>query len=224
MIRSGQCARALVVAFVLMCFAWTAGASAQQTAQEPSQPPLGDVARRQRQQPKTAKLVVSDDDLPLSHTHRITGTAAMTKMIPYITFTGVVPDSITVSTVLDPKQKIHVLFGPEEVESCFDLDGAETTYLQKFPKIFGGTVRVLFDSNETIQGYPSRVARIEIIHDVLGKVAGSVVFVRVPMAMLTATCVYRAEDRAEGESDCKTYIDSLEINVPKKYIGFQGYR
>jgi hypothetical protein len=68
------------------------------------------------------------------------------------------------------------------------------------------------------------VAHIEIIHDVLGKLTGSVVFVRAPVVVVTATCIYRAEDRSDAESDCNTYIESLQINVPAKYIDAQGNR
>jgi hypothetical protein len=223
MIPSGKSSKWFVPASALIGLLWISGALAQESTGGAT-PTLGEVARHQRQQPKTAKLVVGDDDIPSSHTHRITGMAGTTKMIPYITFTGLVPDVITVSTVLDPKQKIHVRFGPQAVESCYDLDCAETTYLQTFPKTFGGTVRILFDTNETIQNYQARVAHIEIIHDVLGKLTGSVVFVRAPVVVVTATCIYRAEDRSDAESDCNTYIESLQINVPAKYIDAQGNR
>ena len=221
MIRSSRSSQRIVLASILAGLLWTAYASAQESTTGTTPPPLGDIARHQRMQPKTAKLVVGDDDIPSSHTHRITGMAGTTRMIPYITFTGVVPDVITVNTVLDPKQKIHVLFGPQDVESCYNLDCAEATYLQNFPKTFGGTVRILFDTNETIQTYAARVAHIEIVHDVLGKLAGSVVFIRAPV-VVTATCIYRVQDRAEADSECNTYIKSLQMNVPEKYIDAQG--
>ena len=222
MIPSGKSSKWFVPASALIGLLWISGALAQESTGGAT-PTLGEVARHQRQQPKTAKLVIGDDDIPSSHTHRITGMAGTTTMIPYITFTGLVPDVIT-KAAPDPKQKIHVRFGPQAVESCYDLDCAETTYLQTFPKTFGGTVRILFDTNETIQNYQARVAHIEIIHDVLGKLTGSVVFVRAPVVVVTATCIYRAEDRSDAKSDCNTYIESLQINVPAKYIDAQGNR
>ncbi len=91
MIPSGKSSKWFVPASALIGLLWISGALAQESTGGAT-PTLGEVARHQRQQPKTAKLVIGDDDIPSSHTHRITGMAGTTKMIPYITFTGLVPD------------------------------------------------------------------------------------------------------------------------------------
>jgi len=220
-IRSGYPVAGVVLAGTL-CLLGTAWG--QESPGSP-QPPLGDVVRHQREdhQHAKAKRVMSDDDLPSAHSRQITGMVATTKIIPYITVTGTVPEGAATRPV-PGTQKMYAWFGPTTLDSCSDLDCAEATYLKSFPMTFGGTVRVLFESDDTVQDYPARIAHIEIIHDVRGKMLGTVAFIETPEAATAASCLYRAADAAEVEPDCDAFMASLKVHVPEKYIYVQSNR
>ena len=191
------------------------------------QAPLADVVRHQqaeRQRGKPAKHVLSDDDLPSASTHQITGMVSGQRIIPYIRITGTVPNSVAKTVALDVDQKMYAWIGQGLLDSCFDLDCAEKTYVNVVPRLFSGTVRILFDSNETVQSYQARVAHIEIMHQSRGRMLGLVAFIKTPEATGAASCFYRAADASEVESECDAFVHSLQVIVPEKYIYVQNFR
>jgi len=213
----------------LVCILGLAGGSVVASAQDSNaeQAPLGDIVRHQqtdRQHVKTAKHILSDDDLPSANTHQVTGMVSAQRIIPYIRIVGTVPNSVAKTIVLSADQKMYAWIGQGMLDSCFDLDCAEKTYLSELPRVFSGTVRILFDSDETVQSYPSRVAHVEIMHETRGKMLGVVAFIKTPEAAGAASCFYRAADASQIESACDTFIESLQVIVPEKYIYVQQNR
>lgn len=209
-----------LIAIAAATCALTSVSAGQDSSQDASRP-LGDVVRHQQDgQYKKAKRVLGDDDVSGPHKHRVTGTAATTVIIPNITITGTVPDSVVMNTPADMKQKMVISFGPS-LDACFDLQCAESTYLRLFPATFGGMPKVLFDSDESVEGNPARVVHLEITHDERGKMFATVVFIQTPASAATASCIYKSADAPEVETECEAFIASLEVHVPEKYIYVQ---
>jgi hypothetical protein len=213
----------------LCCLALTVGAWPQDSADSGEQTPLGDVVRRQqeqRQHSKTAKRVVSDDDIPTNHMNWMNGQVAEFVIIPAIRISGLTPnDSSSTATALGQKKdKIYVGFGPHlgERDWCGDgsLECAENSFLRRFQG--GGWVassaRILFDSDAAVGDYASRVAHFEILHDTRGKMQGSVALIETPIATLMAYCIYNAKDHGEAEPQCDAFISSLRVEIPKRYV------
>lgn len=184
------------------------------------QVPLGDVVRKQqteREHGKKAKVVIGDEDIRSSHLHQIYGEAAVSVIIPYVRIVGMVPDGVSYFTRTDA-QKMHVWFGPGDLDRCFDLICAEGTYFSTLPRTIGGSVKVLFASDDSVDGNPARIVHFEITHDVRGKIIGTVALIQTPVATGAATCHYRVADAPQVESDCDAFIHSLKILMPERYI------
>jgi hypothetical protein len=221
MTLSRQIILGFALAWVVICAGATASAQSPETPDGSKPEALGDVARQKKEQSvhaKKAKRVLRDEDVPSSHTHRMSGTAASMKIIPDIIVTGLVPDGVSARPEPSTRQKMYAWFGPTAVESCGDLECAEETYLQTLPSTFGGTGRIRFDSDEEIQGYTALVAHIEIAHDTRGKMLGIVALIQTSVGPLAASCAYRVVDAPEVEADCEAFIESLEIKFPERYI------
>lgn len=201
---------------VLTCIA-----PAQDSSQDSGQS-LGDVVRHRRddQQARKAKRVLSDEDVAGPHTHEVTGYAATTVIIPGIRITGSVPDTVPIRIPPDFKQKMIVSFLPS-LDSCSEVNCAESTYLRLFPGVFGGRPKVLFESDESVSGSPARVVHLEIKNDELGKMLATVAFIQTPGSAASATCLYKLADAPDVETDCEKFIASLELHVPAKYIYVQ---
>jgi len=212
---------ALLLVVLAASYALTCISLAQDSSQDSGQP-LGDVVRRQHDdhQTKKAKRVLSDEDVAGPHTWEVTGYAATTVIIPAIRITGTVPDNVPIRVPPDYKQKMIVSFAPS-LDSCFDLNCAESTYLHLFRGVFGGTAKVLFESDESIDGNPARVAHLEIVHDERGKMLATVAFIQTPASVASATCIYKLADAPDVETDCEKFVASLQLHVPEKYIYVQ---
>jgi hypothetical protein len=197
-------------------------AAAQDSDQ--NQAPLGDVVRHQqeeRQHAKKATHVVSDEDMPGSNKHSIGGSIATSVIIPYIMIAGSVPGWLKTNGYgSDAGQKMRVWFGPE-LDSCFDLGCAKAMYMQQFARISGGTVKILYEGDETVGGYPARVEHVEVVHDVRGKLLGIVVLIQSPITAGVATCLYKEEDAAAIEPECDDFVHSIHLRVPERYIYVQ---
>lgn len=189
-----------------------------------AQAPLGDIVRKQqadRQRGKKAKHVVGDEDLAGSHLHEVRGSAATTVIIPDVTIIGMLPDGVLLYPTPESKQKLQVWFGPGSLDRCNELDCAEETYFGALPRTIGGSIRVLFESDDSIDGNPARIVHFEIAHDVRGKILGAVALIQTPVAAGAATCTYRAADTSDAESDCDAFIRSLRVRMPERYIYVQ---
>jgi len=220
MISSHPKVAGLLAVLAASC-ALTCVSPAQDSSQDSGQP-LGDVARHQHDdhQSRKAKRVLSDEDVAGPHMHEVTGYAATTVIIPAIRITGTAPDTVPIKLPPDYKQKMIVSFAPS-LDSCFDLSCAESTYLRLFPGAFGGTPKVLFESDESIDGNPARIAHLEIMHDERGKMMATVAFIQTPASVASATCIYKLADAPDVETDCEKFVASLRLHVPEKYIYVQ---
>src|SRR5215813_1329542 len=138
----------------------------------PTQPALGDVVRKQkeqRQQSKPAKRVVTDEDMPSTNTHTRYGQVAEYKIIPAIMISGTAPNGTASSyTAAAPKKgQLYIGFGPSllQPDSCGigQLDCAEEDLLRTFQRgsWAGSRTRVLFDSDDMVQEYHARVTHFE---------------------------------------------------------------
>lgn len=218
MIRRCHSKTALLLAIIFVA----SYAGAQESDQ--GQAPLGDVVRHQqeaRQHGKKAARVVGDEDMPGSNKHSIGGSIATSVIIPYIMIAGSIPGWLKANAYgSEPGQKMRVWFGPE-LDSCFDLDCAKATYIQQFPRISGGAVKILYESDETVGGYPARVEHVEVVHDVRGKLLGIVVLIQSPITAGVATCLYKEEDAAAIEPECEDFVNSIHLRVPERYIYVQ---
>ncbi len=216
-----------------VCCMLVAGAWAQDSTGSGAdqQTPLGDVVKRQRDQrqsSKTAKKVVTDDDIPANHTHRFNGYVAEYRIIPAIRVSGLVPisDSLPATAIGEKKDKIYIRFGPTMLDpyACENgtMDCAEQAYLRRFEHggKLGSAVRILFDLDDTVQNYPARVAHFEVTDDVRGKMRGSVALIKTAVIIVSASCLYSVRDQAEAEAECETFISSLNVDVPenKMYV------
>ncbi len=211
---------------MLVAGAWAQESTGSGTDQ---QTPLGAVVKRQREQrqySKTAKKVVTDDDIPANHTYRFNGYVAEYRIIPAIRISGLVPisDSPPATAIGQKKDKIYIRFGPTLMDpyACDNgtLDCAEQAFLGRFQHggKLGSAVRILFDLDDTVQNYPARVAHFEVTDDVRGKIRGSVALIRTPIIIVTASCLYSVQDQAEAEAECETFISSLNVDIPEKRI------
>ena len=212
---------ASLLALLAASCALTCIAAGQDSSQNSGQP-LGDVVRHQHddQPTKKAKRVLSDEDVTGLHTHEITGYAATTVIIPGVRITGSVPDNVPVRIPPDFKQKMIVSFMPS-LDSCSDVNCAESTYLRQFRGVFGGRPKVLFETDESVSGSPARVVHLEIENDELGKMFATVAFIQTPASAASATCLYKLADAPDVETDCEKFIASLQLHVPEKYIYVQ---
>jgi len=212
--------RACVLIILVACAGWAFGLPTAARAQDSSsQVPLGDVVRHQqqeRQSGKKAKRTLNDEDIH-GHTRRVSGDAAVTVIIPNIQITGYVED-VNVKPGTEPK--LYAWIGSRSLDACGDLDCAKMVYLHELPQwpsMFGGTPLVLFESEASIDGYPARIAHIEVKHDVKGKMLGEVAFIQTPVAATAASCIYKS-DAPELETACDAFIGSLQIHMPERFI------
>lgn len=204
------------------------GAWAQDSGDSGGQVPLGDMVRQQREQrrhSKTAKRVVSDDDIPASHMRWINAWVAEYRIIPAVKISGLIPndDFPAASSGGEKKGKMGFGFGPHLGQTywCDDsLDCAEEAFLRGFqrPGWAGSRTRILFDSSDSVGDFEARIAHFEIVHDLRGKMQGTVALIGTPVSTVMAYCIYNAEDRNEVESQCDAFISSLRVEVPKRFI------
>ena len=216
----------------LCCMMLLPGAWAQDATGTDQQIPLGDVVKRQREQrldSKTAKKVVTDEDIPANHMQRFNGYVAEFRIIPAIRISGLVPlgDSPPATAIGQKKDKIYIRFGPTLLDSyaCDNgtLDCAEQAFVRRFQHggKLGSAARILFDLDDTVQNYPARVAHFEVTDDVRGKMRGNVALISTPVIIVTASCLYSVEDQAEAEAECETFVSSLNVDVPEKRINVE---
>jgi len=211
--------RAAVISALGICLLPTLRLRAQET-----QAPLGDVVRKQqaeREHGRKAKRIIGDEDVGGFHLHEVSGDAATTVIIPNVRITGMVPDGVSLSGKADSKQKMRVWFGPGTLDRCFDLDCAKEIYLSMLPLMIGGSGKVLFESDDSIEGNPVRVVHFEVTHEVRGKILGTVALIQTPVAAGAATCTYQPADASDVESDCDAFIRSLRVHMPERYIYVQ---
>lgn len=196
-------------------------AHGQDSSQSSRQVPLGDVVRRQeaeRQRGRKATHVLNDEDIH-GHKRQISGDAAVTVIIPNVRITGYVED---VDTNRKPgsEPRLYVWIGSRSLDACYDVDCAKRVYIQELPQLpsmFGGTPRILFESETSIDGNPARIAHLEIKHDVKGKMFGEVAFIQTPAAATAASCIYKA-DAPDLEPVCDEFIGSLQVHMPERFI------
>jgi hypothetical protein len=208
-----------IAAGILFACSMFAGLHARAQDSSSDQPPLGDVVRRQQEQRQhagKAKRVVGDEDVAGSNMHQITGAIATTVIIPYIRVTGMVPDGVTVEWPPNPRQKLSAWFTP--FDSCFDLECAKAAYIRQFPMIVGGKLTLLFESDDSVGGYPANVAHFKVVHDVRGKSLGIVAWIQTPASVAAASCMYHEEDSSVAEIPCEQFIASVQVHVPERYM------
>lgn len=211
-----------------MCCMLAGGGWAQESGD--NGPALGDMVRHQREQrqqgTKTAKKVVTDEDIPANRMHSVRDQIAEFVIIPAIQISGMVPnDDGPTSTAAGHKAaKVSVGFGPHLTgpPSCYDgsLECAEEALLAQYRigTWSGGRSKVLFDSDNAVQDFPARVVHFEVVHDVRGKMLGTAALIQTPAAILQAVCMYKASDQAEAEPECDAFVSSLQVDFPKRYI------
>src|ERR1700722_16415724 len=173
------------VAFVLVAIPH---AIAQEGAADTNQPSLGDVVRHQKETTKQkAKRVLSDEDIPGSQTHVVWGDFAIQVIIPNIRISAKAPATVKMNAPYSPEQKVLVWFGPD-LNRCFDVECAKATYLRDFHDKLAGTPKILFETDDSVDGYPARIAHLELKNDVLGKMLGVVALIATPFSSSAPTC------------------------------------
>ena len=196
-------------------------AIAQEGAADTNQPSLGDVVRHQKETTKQkAKRVLSDEDIPGSQTHVVWGDFAIQVIIPNIRISAKAPATVKMNAPYSPEQKVLVWFGPD-LNRCFDVECAKATYLRDFHDKLAGTPKILFETDDSVDGYPARIAHLELKNDVLGKMLGVVALIATPFSSSAPTCMYLEKDAGEMETACEEFISSLELHMPGKYIYVQ---
>jgi hypothetical protein len=194
---------------------------AQDSGGDANQPSLGDVVRHQKETTqKKAKRVVSDDDVPGSHTWMVRGDFGVQVIIPNVQIYGMAPNTVKMNVPYSPEQKAMVWFGPD-LNRCFDVECAKTAYLHGFSYKLSGTLKILFETDDSVAGYPARIAHLELKNDELGKMLGVVALIATPFSSVAPTCMYLEKDAADMEPACEKFISSLEVHIPQKYIYVQ---
>lgn len=193
-----------------------------QDAGDANQPSLGDVVRHQKETTqKKAKRVVSDEDVPGATTRKVRGDFGVQVIIPNLMIYGKAPVSVRMNVPYTPEQKAFVWFGPD-LNRCFNVECVKTTYLRDFHQgMAGGTLKILFESDDSVDGYPARIAHLELDSDVRGKMLGVVALIATPFSSVAPTCMYLEKDTTEMQPACEEFIASLEIHVPQNYIYVQ---
>jgi hypothetical protein len=207
------------LAFLVMwCVVACVCARAQDDA---NQRPLGEVARNQKNtQQKRAVKVIGDEDIAGALTRTVWGDFATQVIIPNVRISAKAPLTVKMNIPYGPEQKAFVWFGPD-LNRCFDLECAKATYLRDFHYALSGTPKILFEMDDSIDGYPARIAHLELKSDVRGKMLGVVALIATPFSSSAPTCLYLEKDSAEMESACEEFINSLELHIPERYIYVQ---
>jgi hypothetical protein len=215
------CNRRVFLAAVVCLVAAIPYCMAQESGEGANQPSLGDVVRHQKDTAqKKATHVVSDDDVPGSHTRKVYGDFAVQVIIPNIRISGSAPDTVKMNVPYSPEQKAFVWFGPD-LDRCFDVECAKATYLRDFHYALVGTPKVLFETDDSVEGYPARIAHLELKSDLRGKMLGVVALIATPFSSVAPTCLYLEKDAGQMESACEKFIGTLELHIPQKYIYVQ---
>jgi hypothetical protein len=193
----------------------------QDSATEANQPSLGDVARHQKQsQQRKATRVIGDEDMPGSQTRAVWGDFATQVIIPNIRISGKAPATVKMNVPYSPEQKAFVWFGPD-LNRCFSVECAKATYLRDFHYALAGIPKILFETDDSIDGYSTLIAHLELDSEVRGKMLGVVALIVTPFSSSAPTCLYLQKDAAEMESACEEFIGSLELHIPTQYIYVQ---
>jgi hypothetical protein len=205
---------------LLLLLVFGAASTLCAAAQDDARPPsLGDLARKQKETPqKKAARVIGDDDMPGSRT--VWGDFATQVIIPNVRISAKAPRTAKMNAPYSPDQKAFVWFGPD-LNRCFDVECAQATYLRDFHYRLAGTPKILFESDDSVGGFPARIAHFEIKSDVRGKILGIVALIATPFSSSAPTCMYLEKDSTEMESECEEFIGSLELHIPEKYIYVQ---
>src|SRR5262249_20102510 len=131
-------------------------------------------------------------------------------------------------TAAAPKKgQLYIGFGPSllQPDSCGigQLDCAEEDLLRTFQRgsWAGSRTRVLFDSDDMVQEYHARVTHFEILHDIRGKLLGVGAVIATPLSNVMAYCMYKEEDQSQAEDSCETFISSLSVKVPERFVYVQ---
>ena len=215
------------ICLALWCCTVASVAGGQEAAGSRPQTPLGDMVRQERDHEHSkAKRVVTDDDVPSTHMHRMRDQVAENRIIPAIRISGLAPDdtSQAATPVGQKRDRIYVGFGPhltnDDTCDAEDSNCSEELFLSKYERggWAGSRTKILFDTDDAVQQFPARIAHFEVVHPVRGKMRGMVAFIATPIAPLSASCLYKVEDEAEAEPECETFISSLEVEIPEKYI------
>jgi hypothetical protein len=189
--------------------------------------PLGDVARQQREQrqhAKPARRVLSDDDLGPGKLRRIWSCSS--KTYPCMQISGMVPADAPASIAPSPtngtKTKYIADFGPHDYYN-YGCGGdykecAERSFLssRSVTSLTNAPVRLLYDWDGVVAGYPARMAQFEV--DRLPEtMVGTVTLVVVPEQVLAAYCMYPKSLWETGEDVCNTFMSTLQVEVPGTY-------
>ncbi|MGP0021326.1 MAG: hypothetical protein ACLPHP_22350 [Candidatus Sulfotelmatobacter sp.] len=196
-------------------------AIAQDAAGDANQPSLGEVVRHQKETTqKKAKRTLSDEDVPGSSTHTVWGDFATQVIIPNIRISAKAPATVKMNVPYTPDQKALVWFGPD-LNRCFNVECAKATFLRDFHYELAGTPKILFETDDSVDGYPARIVHLELKNDTLGKMLGVVALITTPFSSSAPTCMYLEKDGTEMETACEQFIGSLELHIPEKYIYVQ---
>jgi hypothetical protein len=219
-IRQAIMSNRKLLLLVMSCVAISVRVWAQDSTTD-AQQPLGDVVRHQKETTqKKAKRVLSDEDMAGSHKRKVRGDFATQVIIPNIQIYGNAPDTVKMNVPYRPEQKAFVWFGPD-LNRCFDVECAKATYLRDFHYALAGTLKILYESDDSVGGYPARIAHIELKNDELGKMFGVVALIATPFSSSAPTCMYLEKDANEMQTACEEFIGSLEVHIPEKYIYVQ---
>lgn len=191
--------------------------------------PLGDVARKSRQQLKdkdhaASKHILNEEN---TSTKGTPWTATACHTIPCAQLTIMLPpEALPGSAVMgeqrialhgDKSHDVRILVGNQLPAS--DLGTAKWALLQDWfsrPYYFGSSARFDFDEETKVDNFPAVLTHFNISSGML-KYRGIALFVGVPSGTFGFACLYREEDSGDATGVCEGILNSAKVKMPENY-------
>jgi len=198
--------------------AWTQDSSAQ--------PPLGDVARKSRQERSEKDHVVAKKVMDAEWSPKATPHAFACKVQFCSSLTITLPAPVAWNNAGyipvplpghedDKSRSIRIYEGDSLPAS--DAGWVKRLFLHnRLSYFFGQPPRFLFDERTRINGWPARITHFTVASRVM-KFRGLGLVAAAPDGGFGFACVFREEDSGDATNICESILNSARIEVAEKY-------
>ena len=218
-----------IIAALLFCWSLGVSVAAAWPQDSGQNAPLGDVARKSRQQLKakdhaSSRHVLNDENAPTQGT---LWTANACHTIPCAQLSVMLPPQAKPGSPIlseqrlplhgDQSHDVRIFMGNQLPAS--DLGTAKFTLLQDWfsrPYYFGSSAKFDFDEETKVDKFPAVLTHFTISSRLL-KYRGIALFVGVPSGTFGFACLYRDEDSGDASSVCEGILNSAKVKMPENY-------
>ena len=218
--------RRMIIATLWLCCAacaWT-----QDSTPDSSSRPLGDIARKSRQERTDKDHIAAKKVLNEEGSSKPVLTVHACKQLPCSSLSISLPAPVAwtragyipVPLPGHEDDKSHSIRVYEaDILEAYDVESAKHLFLQDWfsrPYFFGQAAKFLFDESTRISGWPARITHFTVAGRVMN-FRGLGLTAAVPTGTFGFACVFREEDSGDAAGICENILNSARIDVAEKY-------